>query len=139
MMTLGVGDGSGRLFVYGDYDSIKAAQSISIAAENLAKRVSELQKRRDELQAHNSELHERIVSLRAREDRPDSVLPRPIAVSPGEVKALRRWVKRPGARSILLPCRINISGDLTRCDTCGTEWDTNDRFPPPCPHRGAKP
>jgi hypothetical protein len=29
-MTMGVGDGSGRLFIHGDYESIKAAQRISI-------------------------------------------------------------------------------------------------------------
>jgi len=34
-MTMGVGDGGGSLFVHGDYDSIKAAQSIVFENESL--------------------------------------------------------------------------------------------------------
>lgn len=34
-VTMGVGDGSGQLFVHGDYDSIKAAQAISLDRERL--------------------------------------------------------------------------------------------------------
>jgi dCMP deaminase len=127
MSAMGVGGGAGQLFGYGDYDSIRAARDIVIAAENLAKRVSELQKRRDELQAHNSELHARIIGLRRRVDAAERVR---IVVQPGSVK-----MGGPPAP----PCRIIISGDHTRCETCGTEWDTNDSFPPPCPRRGAKP
>jgi len=41
--TLGVGDGSGKLFVHGDYESIKAAQAIIFQAEEYAKRVAELE------------------------------------------------------------------------------------------------
>lgn len=33
-LTMGVGDGGGKLFVYGDYDSIKAAQKKLIEKEN---------------------------------------------------------------------------------------------------------
>lgn len=42
-MTLGVGDGSGQLFVHGDYDSIKAAQAIIFRAKRLAARVATLE------------------------------------------------------------------------------------------------
>lgn len=34
-MTMGVGDGSGSLFVHGDYDSIRAAQRIVLENEEL--------------------------------------------------------------------------------------------------------
>lgn len=34
-VTMGVGNGSGSLFVYGDYDSIKAAQKIVLEVEKL--------------------------------------------------------------------------------------------------------
>jgi hypothetical protein len=33
MNCMGVGDGSGKLFVYGDYDSIKAAQALIFRSE----------------------------------------------------------------------------------------------------------
>ena len=36
-MVLGVGEGSGQLFVHGDYDSIKAAQKLLLEAEELAR------------------------------------------------------------------------------------------------------
>jgi len=41
MTTMGVGRGDGRLFVHGDYDSIKAAQRLVFRAE-AANRVEEL-------------------------------------------------------------------------------------------------
>lgn len=55
LMCMGVGDGSGSLFVYGDYESIKAAQSRVFAYEKslveraaLKARVAEVTKERDE-------------------------------------------------------------------------------------------
>lgn len=47
--AMGVGDGSGRLFVYGDYDSIKAAQRTVLRAEAL-------QRERDEARAEAERL-----------------------------------------------------------------------------------
>ncbi|AAQ63334.1 hypothetical protein Nazgul33 [Burkholderia phage BcepNazgul] len=32
------------------------------------------------------------------------------------------------------PCYVVQYGDQTVCKTCGTTWDTNDQFPPSCPH-----
>lgn len=40
-MCLGVGDGTGNLFVYGDYDSIKTAQNKLLELETLRKQVGE--------------------------------------------------------------------------------------------------
>lgn len=41
-MSLGVGDGTGNLFVYGDYDSIKRVQALIFEFEKLRKASSEL-------------------------------------------------------------------------------------------------
>lgn len=41
-MTMGVGTGNGKLFVHGDYDSIKAAQDIVLAREKLRAIVARL-------------------------------------------------------------------------------------------------
>jgi len=41
--VMGVGDGSGQLFVHGDYESIKAAQAIVDRCESLSRRVAELE------------------------------------------------------------------------------------------------
>ncbi len=42
MTCMGVGDGSGQLFVYGDYDSIKAAQRIVLRAEEAEWRLARM-------------------------------------------------------------------------------------------------
>jgi hypothetical protein len=51
-VMLGVGDGAGQKFVYGDYESIKAAQDIIFRLEEATKRIRELettlQQERDE-------------------------------------------------------------------------------------------
>lgn len=46
--ALGVGDGSGQLFVHGDYNSIKAAQAIVEERDQLRQRVAEVERERDE-------------------------------------------------------------------------------------------
>lgn len=45
--TMGVGSGDGRLFVHGDYDSIKAAQAIVIERDQLKAEVEALRKDSD--------------------------------------------------------------------------------------------
>lgn len=47
-MKIGVGDGSGNLFVHGDYDSIKAVQSIIFENEKLRKNAGRYLWLRDE-------------------------------------------------------------------------------------------
>jgi hypothetical protein len=42
-VCMGVGDGSGQLFVYGDYDSIKAAQAGVFRREAAEARIAELE------------------------------------------------------------------------------------------------
>lgn len=44
--TMGVGEGLGRLFVHGDYDSIKAVQAIMLANEKLVRWKGEIDQRR---------------------------------------------------------------------------------------------
>lgn len=44
-VKLGVGSGSGNLFVYGDYESVKAAQAIILERDALRARVDELETR----------------------------------------------------------------------------------------------
>lgn len=46
-MTLGVGDGSGTLFVHGDYESIKAAQRIGLERADLRSKIATLTQERD--------------------------------------------------------------------------------------------
>jgi len=41
-LTLGVGDGDGKLFVHGDYDSIKAAQAYILRVGEQAKEIERL-------------------------------------------------------------------------------------------------
>lgn len=43
-MSLGVGDGTGNLFVYGDYDSIKRVQALIFECEKLRRSVTHLEK-----------------------------------------------------------------------------------------------
>ena len=45
--TLGVGDGSGQLFVHGSYEAIKAVQAIILRAERLTAELASLQRERD--------------------------------------------------------------------------------------------
>jgi hypothetical protein len=42
-MALGVGDGSGQLFVHGDYESIKATQKIIFDSEEKTRRIRQLE------------------------------------------------------------------------------------------------
>lgn len=41
-MTMGVGTGDGKLFVHGDYDSVKAAQALVFRAERMGEALREL-------------------------------------------------------------------------------------------------
>ena len=41
-MTMGIGRGDGNLFVHGDYDSIKAAQSLVFRAERMKKALKDI-------------------------------------------------------------------------------------------------
>lgn len=50
-VQMGVGDGSGQLCVYGDYESIKAAQAFVIRCFEQGKRIAELEAERDALAA----------------------------------------------------------------------------------------
>jgi len=43
-LTMGVGDGSGKLFVHGDYDSIKAAQAIVLERDRLREALEAIRK-----------------------------------------------------------------------------------------------
>jgi len=43
-LTMGVGDGSGKLFVHGDYDSIKAAQAIVLERDRLREALDAIRK-----------------------------------------------------------------------------------------------
>lgn len=52
-MTMGVGDGSGKLFVHGDYDSIKAAQAIVLRMEESLRERDALQEQVKALAAEN--------------------------------------------------------------------------------------
>lgn len=55
-VSMGVGNGSGKLFVYGDLESIQAAQAIVLRAERMSARVEELQKEVWALKSHNARL-----------------------------------------------------------------------------------
>jgi hypothetical protein len=30
-------------------------------------------------------------------------------------------------------CKIRQYSDMTKCESCGLCWDTNDQYPPDCP------
>lgn len=48
--AIGVGDGSGGLFVHGDFASVKAVQAIIIAGEDVRKRLANMTQERDDIQ-----------------------------------------------------------------------------------------
>jgi hypothetical protein len=30
------------------------------------------------------------------------------------------------------PCKVRQYSDMTKCESCGLCWDTNDQYPPEC-------
>lgn len=74
--TMGVGSGDGRLFMHGDRDSIKAAQSIVLDRERLAGRVAELETENQKLRAAGQTLAEAVPKLRAQQAAQDAKLDR---------------------------------------------------------------
>lgn len=63
--VMGVGDGAGQRFVYGDYESIKAAQSIVIERSDFALKCADLQQRLKDAEAREEELLDSISRLNA--------------------------------------------------------------------------
>ena len=59
-MTLGVGEGSGQLFVHGDYESIKACQRIIFEREAFWKKLDAMEIERDEANESARQAIERI-------------------------------------------------------------------------------
>lgn len=122
MVCMGVGDGGGRLFVYGSHDSIKAAQATIFEVEKLRAYVVSLRQERDEAIAINNDyvadkrqLATHITDLETRSE----ILPDAGSTPGALAEALRRTVhERNEATAENMKLRAALANSKDPCAYC---------------------